>query len=281
MERLELPANERTALLRDGATFMNQYVDRCSAWVELEYERERERVIRSEEQRRMTAVRDLLDGHIPSEGSLNYDVKGRHVAMVLWGRTADTALSAVANLTSPEALAVSVDPQTWWIWFAFGTEEPADPLVDWEPPAGVRVAVGGPADGIEGFRRAHHEARDADRIASYQEAAVVRYGDIALEALAAQDTTRAREFVAHELGPLLGDGPRERRLLATLEAYFLASQNASSAAARLGVHERTVANRLRAIETRLGGRPVDARRAELEVALRVHRLLQVEYHGAR
>jgi hypothetical protein len=224
----------------------------------------------------MTAVRDLLDGHIPSEGSLDYDVKGRHVAMVLWGRTVDAALTAVANLTSPDALAVSVDPQTWWIWFALGTDEPADPLVGWDPPAGVRVAVGGPADGIAGFRRAHHEARDADRIASYQEPAVVRYGDVALEALAAQDTTRAREFVAHELGPLLSDGPRERRLLATLEAYFLASHNASSAAARLGVHERTVANRLRAIETRLGGRPVDTRRAELEVALRVHRLLQAE-----
>jgi DNA-binding PucR family transcriptional regulator len=57
------------------------------------------------------------------------------------------------------------------------------------------------------------------------------------------------------------------RLRHTLKAWFAAGQNASAAAAMLGVHEHTVHYRLKTIEERLG-RPVAPRRAELETALR-------------
>jgi PucR C-terminal helix-turn-helix domain len=59
--------------------------------------------------------------------------------------------------------------------------------------------------------------------------------------------------------------PPDARDLARLTA---SAQNASAAAAMLGVHEHTVGYRLRTIEERLG-RPVIARRAELETALRL------------
>ena len=49
-------------------------------------------------------------------------------------------------------------------------------------------------------------------------------------------------------------------------------QNAVSAGAALGVNDRTIANRLRAAERALGT-PIAARRAQVEVALRVCRLL--------
>jgi DNA-binding PucR family transcriptional regulator len=65
---------------------------------------------------------------------------------------------------------------------------------------------------------------------------------------------------------------RSETLRATLAAYFGSGQNAASAAALLGVHERTIANRLRAIEAQ-AGRPVATRRAELEMALRLRDLL--------
>jgi DNA-binding PucR family transcriptional regulator len=134
------------------------------------------------------------------------------------------------------------------------------------------VAVGGPASGAEGFRRAHTEAQSAHRVALRRPAPVTLYDDVALEALAAEDDSRARAFVARELGPLAADDPRALTLRATLRAYFGVAQNASSAAALLGVHERTVANRLRAVEEHLG-RPVSARHAELDTALRLHELL--------
>jgi DNA-binding PucR family transcriptional regulator len=78
----------------------------------------------------------------------------------------------------------------------------------------------------------------------------------------------ARDFVARELRGLDGGDSRSARLRETLRAYFASGQNASAAAALLGVHEHTVSYRLRTIEDRLG-RPVTARRAELETALRL------------
>ncbi|HLQ47495.1 MAG TPA: helix-turn-helix domain-containing protein, partial [Candidatus Dormibacteraeota bacterium] len=88
------------------------------------------------------------------------------------------------------------------------------------------------------------------------------------------DEARARAFVSRELRGIDGDDPRSRRLRRTLRAYFASAQNGSAAAALLGVHEHTVAYRLRTIEDRLG-RPVAARRAELETALR---LLELSEH---
>lgn len=272
VDRVELPAGVRGQTLREGARFMNDYVDRCAAWVEIEYESERERLLRSEEQRRVAAIRDALAGDAAGEETLDYPLDARHLALVVWGEEGDAALRELVTRAGGESLVVAVDPGTWWGWVV-QPESAADPTEDWEPPAGTQVSVGGPAAGAGGFRRAHAEALDARRVAGYRPGRVVRYHDIALEALAAHDSRRARDFVDRELAPLLRGGPRERGLLATLEAYFAAGQNASSAAAALGVHERTVANRLRAIEARLGGTAVDARRAELEVALRLHRLL--------
>lgn len=54
----------------------------------------------------------------------------------------------------------------------------------------------------------------------------------------------------------------------TLRAWFAVGHNAAA----LGVHEQTVAQRLRAVEERTG-RPVASRRAELETALRLRDLL--------
>lgn len=78
--------------------------------------------------------------------------------------------------------------------------------------------------------------------------------------------------MARELSGLDGDDTRAARLRETLQAWFAAGHNATAAAAALGVHEQTVAQRLRTVEERTG-RPVAARRAELETALRLRNLL--------
>jgi DNA-binding PucR family transcriptional regulator len=75
-----------------------------------------------------------------------------------------------------------------------------------------------------------------------------------------------------ELGPLVAADARTAELRRTVRAYFGVGQNASAAAALLGVHDRTVANRLATVEERLG-RPLTRRRDELAVALRIHELL--------
>ena len=79
-------------------------------------------------------------------------------------------------------------------------------------------------------------------------------------------------LVARELHGLDGGDHRSERLRQTLRAWFAAGHNATAAAAALGVHEQTVAQRLRTVEERTG-HPVAARRAELETALRLRDLL--------
>ena len=71
------------------------------------------------------------------------------------------------------------------------------------------------------------------------------------------------------LDPLDHEADGGKRARETLRADLAAERNVSSTAAALGVTRRTVANRLRAIEERLGGRLAAA---ELEVALALDRL---------
>jgi hypothetical protein len=55
-------------------------------------------------------------------------------------------------------------------------------------------------------------------------------------------------------------------------AYFECSFNASAAAAKLKVNDRTIAYRLNIVEQLLG-RPVRARQTELQAAIRLERVL--------
>ena len=101
---------------------------------------------------------------------------------------------------------------------------------------------------------------------------LIRYADVAVESLASENQEDARTFVERELGAIGDDSAASRRIRETLAAYFAAEHNAASAAATLGVHQQTVANRLRAAEERLG-HPIGSRRVELEVALRLRAAL--------
>jgi DNA-binding PucR family transcriptional regulator len=61
------------------------------------------------------------------------------------------------------------------------------------------------------------------------------------------------------------------RLAATLRIYLEERASWRRTAQRLGVHENTIKNRVRAAEERLG-HPIDTRTAEMLVALRLARL---------
>jgi hypothetical protein len=278
VESLGLPDEERLALLRRGSAFFFEYADRCAKWSERAYTEERERGLRGREQRRTQMVRDVLGGAEPDAAQLDYELERHHVALIAWGRDPDAALDGLAVELDSPMLRVAADRETAWAWLASGG--------DWDdnelralgrtvPPAGTRIALGGPARGVDGFRRSHDEARQARRIAERRPAPVTMYDEVGLLALSGQDEPRARAFVEHELGPLFGDDERSQALRATLRAYVETGLHAAAAAALLGVHERTVANRVRAAEERLG-RPVAARSVELGAALRLYDLLDAD-----
>ncbi len=269
-------AATRRALLETGAAFMFDYVDRCSAWVEGEHTRERERLLRGREQRRMHLVQSILAGD-ETEGleELGYELGQVHVGVIGWGPDAEPSVRRLADDLAVSSLTLSVDGETCWGWLGTGSElsQAQDRRIGNQPlPDGTRLAVGEPAAGIAGFRGSHAEAREAERVARYRGARVTRHEDVALEALSLHDDARARAFARRELGDLTAPGGRARILRDTLEAYLASDHSAVAAAATLSVHERTVGNRLRAIERRLGG-PISDRPAELAIALRLHRLL--------
>ena len=272
VEREAVDDDARRAALETASTYLFEYVDRLSSFVTAEYTAERDRFMRTREQRRTQLVRDILDGADPDPGeamgALDYDLRLHHLALVVSGADAEESVRALARvLDAPHRLTVSLAGDTAWAWLG---RTRAFELPERLPAQGAAISLGEPGTGTEGFRRSHREAREAHRIAlrGRGEARVVRYDEVALESLVADDEARVRAFVARELRGIDGDDARSRRLRETLRAYFACAQNASAAAAMLGVHEHTVTYRLRTIEERLG-RPVTARRAELETALRL------------
>jgi DNA-binding PucR family transcriptional regulator len=83
----------------------------------------------------------------------------------------------------------------------------------------------------------------------------------------------AQAFVRTELGALLGADDQSVRLSATLRVYLEEHMSPSRASRRLGVHEHTITNRIRAAQELLP-HPIEQRACELQVALRLIRLAQ-------
>ena len=115
-------------------------------------------------------------------------------------------------------------------------------------------------------------ARRVAQLAGRRPGTVTQFADVTLMALASVDQRAARDFVAAELGPLAAQDDDTRRLAATLRAYLEERSSPRRTVQRLGVHENTIANRLRAVEE-LRGRPADERIAETLIALRLARLV--------
>jgi DNA-binding PucR family transcriptional regulator len=253
---------------------------------------ERERWVRSTAAARAETVRALLAGEAhdaaAAERDLGYALAHAHTAFVVWepeaaGAPADPgglerAASAVADaLRGRDRLVVPLQGRlvAGWVDRAEAAAA-AEALRGHAALAGVLVALGSPAAGIDGFRRSHEEALDARRVAGLsgrRAGAVVSYASSAVAAMASADLDRARAFVQAELGSLAGDDDESRRLAATLRAYLEEGLSPRRTARRLGVHENTVGNRLRAIEERVG-HPVRPRMTELLVALRLAPLVR-------
>jgi PucR C-terminal helix-turn-helix domain len=199
----------------------------------------------------------------------DFDFACYHLAAILWGGPPEATVEEMAARLDRVAR-FRARGATWWISLS-GHEAVSQrklrALTEFEPPPGVRLAIGLEGFGEQGLRRGFRQALRARALAG-REAAVTYYADVAVESLALHREDEVRAFVAHELNGIDDDSAAAARLRETLLAYFAADLNAASTAARLGVHQQTVANRLRTIEDRLG-RPLMARTLELGMALRL------------
>ncbi len=243
------------------------YIDRVSDQLVEEYGTERERMMRGAAQLRAETVRAILAGEPLDEetlpGRLGYDVRRTHVAMRVSIGTSEirglerAAREAATALAPGEPLIVPSGAASLDVWA--GSYEPVDTraLERYEPPEGVRVAFGKPGRGLDGFRRSHHEAVQAARVASLAgsvDGAVVDYAQVELVSLLACDLPRAREFVSSRLGPLAAPGEPTERLRETLRVFLAMGGRSARAAKELYVHQNTVAYRIKRAEELLGRR---------------------------
>ncbi len=293
LERLRTAAPEPDAFA-DSVGFFNDWL---FSWIEaLErqltgvYMAERERWVRGSAAARAEQVRAVLDGgalDVADAGRrLGYELRRRHLAYVVWGDDAapddgDASFGEMERLAAAVAeaagsrsqLAVALGRQLA-CWTALGTDAaPADLPVRLEGALGsssLRVAVGLPGEGLEGFRRSHREALLARRAADSLGHAgrCVSYEQAALDVLLTQDVDAARRFALRRLGPLAQPGEQPRRVARTLAVFLEEGSSFARTARRLGVHENTVAYRIRRAEELLGHRVAD-RQLELQVALRL------------
>lgn len=226
------------------------------------YATERDRWVRSADAIRRETVEAILAGDgvdvAAASARLRYDLHREHVGFVVWTTPEETEAEPAA--IGGSALLVPLR---------------AGAVAGWCRPGAVdlsalpRVAIGEPAAGIDGFRASHRQAAEAERVARLAGlAGAVRYSDVALTALLTKDLEHATAFAARELGELAG---ADTRIADTILAVLEAQSSPRRAAQRLGVHENTVAKRVKAGE-RLLGRGIGERPAELYAALVIARV---------
>jgi DNA-binding PucR family transcriptional regulator len=275
--------------VRRANEFTFTFIDHIADAIVGEYQREREVWQRSAAALQAETVAAILDGRLTDPvvagRRLRHELDRRQLAFVVW-RAEDAedervdALERVARevasalgCSHPLLVATGRRSMSGWLASAGPFEMAAldRPALPCARDAGAKVAVGEPAFGLEGFRSSHLEARGAQRVAELMDRApgsIVRYDSVALASMVVADLDQARRFVERELGPLLADDDASRRVAGTLRVYLEERASPVRTARRLGIHQNTVAHRIRRVEELLG-RSVGERTLELQVALKL------------
>nr|WP_221185505.1 helix-turn-helix domain-containing protein [Flexivirga oryzae] len=239
---------------------------------------------------RMATLTLVLEGapitRSQAELRLHYRLTGEHTALVLWsesdeeGRTdlGDVAgrLEAVADAIMQASdctrrLTLVAGAQSLWVWLPTAdVRTDATVTAALEAAPGVQVAIGRNGLGLEGFRRSHLDAAEAQRLLSRLDSSrrIARYDEVQLVALLTGDLTKADEFVADTLGALVSADPDIRD---TVSAYIREQFNASRTAIRLYTHRNTVLRRLERAD-QLMPRPLADNVTNVAAALEVLRV---------
>jgi hypothetical protein len=228
------------------------------------------------ERRSAQRVQRLLDGDLIDTTELNYELAGWHLGIVAAGPSAAKTIRELAATLDRRLLVAIPGGETVWAWLGGRTPMSADDfraesILYLEYDRSIHVAIGQPAEGVEGLRLTHRQARAAFPLATRASGHLVSYSGVALVAAAWEDDVLSRSLSQMFLAPLAAERDGGASLLKTLRAYFDTGRNAASAASRQGISRQTVNSRLRTIEDNIG-RPLDDCGAEVETALRLWEL---------
>jgi hypothetical protein len=267
-ERAEVSGTTLRRLLATQATRLDGMLAAAGA----EHAREVRNRPTTAAERRRECVKRLLAGELVDRAELGYDLDGEHVALMAKGDAAKELLRELASRLDRRLLAVRREEEPLWAAWLGGrrpmaTEEVVRALGEMALE-GVVLTLGEPAEGLEGWRFTHAQAKAALPIADGGAPPVVRFVDVAVEAAIVRDELIAISLRRRYLEPLESSRDGGELARRTLRTYFAAERNVSATAAALGVDRRTVRNRLAAIEELLG-RPLNGSAADMEIALRL------------
>ncbi|WP_148575561.1 PucR family transcriptional regulator [Nocardioides caldifontis] len=292
-ELLGVSRVEALEALRGMTSLLLRYQDHVASQVADTFARTDDAMSRSREHVRNGLVRHLLREDAPPLPAsdlvlLDYPLDAEHVAVLLPDLSESAArqlLSSLRDVThTRDSLVHPLDLTSTVVWLA----QPRTPgwrpaattrLVEWLRRHDVLASVSQPLVGVTGLRRGWQQVQEVERVRSAwgvsEAPRQLGHGEVSLEILLMADLDRARAFVRAELGPLGADDPLAARLRETVEASHRYGSHIVTAE-HLHLHEHTVRNRLQKAAELLG-RPLTERRTELQVALRLSRLLaQVE-----
>jgi sugar diacid utilization regulator len=244
---------------------------------------------RSREHVRVGLVQHLLrEDSMPLPPSdlvlLDYPLDAGHVTVLLPGMPEGAARQILNTLRDAchlrDTLVHPVDLTSTLVWLAQPrqagwTAARLAGLTECLRGLGVEASVSEPHVGVQGVRAGWRQVQDVQRVRAAWgptgSPRVLGHPDVSLEILLMSDPRRARTFVRAELGELGADDEVAARLRETVEASHRFGSHVTTAA-HLHLHEHTVRNRLQKAAELLG-RPLTERRTELQVALRLARLL--------
>jgi hypothetical protein len=265
--------------VKEGISFQLGWLEIVTERVSEEYRLEAERIAIDRTFVRAADIRQALhadDLDVDEIGRrLGFRFRKRHVALVLRdcrdtldsdGKMEDTLDRLGRAVGASRPLVARVDLRTTWCWLECQGSEP----LHLPPPEGdIIAAQGRPAKGLDGFRRSHHEALSAMRVAMLmgrRGSTITYYDEVDIASICSVDPGLCFQFIHDELGPLATNGARIALLRTTLEAFYAANSNCRAAAVALGIHHNTVRYRLDQMEDLLG-RSLGERRLALELAL--------------
>jgi DNA-binding PucR family transcriptional regulator len=282
---LDLPTRDALGAASRIALLVNSYIDQVIEGIIDIYENERRRWDARSDATRAAQVRAVLDTEwldLPAaEQMLSTSLRGWHLAAIIWSRpgssgpaTAELRAGAamLTSATGKTPLTISADEQTYWAWISSSGK----PVVDLQGlenelrkhPA-LRIALGDPSSGLDGFRQTFRDARRARSVAVSKadpDRPLIAHSQVALASLLVDHLTDVRAWARRLLGDLMRDDEGMTRLRETVEVFLDSRGSFTDSAARMHVHKNTVHYRVRKAEEILG-HSLTENRLEIEVAL--------------
>jgi DNA-binding PucR family transcriptional regulator len=260
------------------------YIDRISEDVVAVYQHERDGWMRNRAAARSARIMALLANAKVAgtelEKTLGFRVDQPQLGIVAWSTSASSPLDRLTSversvavlgqqLGCPRApVIVTPDESTVWAWLPLVSAGAIDVLAPSEDS--VRLAVGEPGIGVEGFRATHRQARLAQTVALAASPAsqrrVTAWSAVGPIALMCTERDALTSWVQETLGDLASAEDSMIRLRGTLGIFLSTGSSYTASAQLLHLHKNTVQYRVHKAIDALG-HSLESRRLEVELAL--------------